>query len=161
VTFHASSVILNDKAVLLAGEGGIGKSTLADLLESAGYQVPGDEAAFISRAGDGTWRLTSAIKKICGEYELNDLENPSRVSVVVYLRKHRDFGYAIESCHSARAVKLGIRLLFCDRYGKDDWIMDAFRWTSSIFRQSKAVFLDFNKSLDFLPEIKTLLHGDD
>ncbi len=160
LAFHASSVILNGKAILFAGDGGTGKSTIAGMLEEAGYRVPGDEVAFVTLGKQGEWYLGGTIKKINGEYELFETDGPARVEAIVFLRGHRDTGYIIDPCRPARAVKETFHLLFCDRQSDPLFLLDAFRWTSSIFRQSRAYFLEFTKSIDFFPELINLINGD-
>jgi len=48
---HASSILINDKAIVFVGESGRGKSTLIDLIhkENPQYTVISDNSAFISR----------------------------------------------------------------------------------------------------------------
>ncbi|MCD4653727.1 PqqD family peptide modification chaperone [bacterium] len=161
LAFHAASISLDNRIVLLSGDGGIGKSTIAQALEEAGYDIPGDEVAYISLCDDNVWKMTASLKMHeDGKYRYIEHSNPGKLALVVLLRSHQNTGYTLESCKPPQAVKESFQRLFCDRIGDPTYLADAFHWTSSIFRQSKAVFLDFSKTISFMPDIKELLNGD-
>lgn len=153
LAFHASSVIIENRAILFAGDGGRGKSTIAEMLENKGHVVPGDEVAFVKLDTGGRWILGSALKKIDGHYQLIDLDYPPDIALIVFLRYHLPHGFTFEPCPAARAIKHTFGLLFCDRQNDPEFLLDAFRWAGSIFRQSRAFFLDFSKSIDFFADL--------
>jgi hypothetical protein len=156
LAFHASSVVIKNKAILFAGDGGRGKSTLAEMLENKGHVVPGDEVAFVKPDSGGRWILVSALKKIDGQYKLIDLDHPPEIAIIVFLRHHLPHGFTFESCPAARAVKNTFGLLFCDRQNDPGYLPDAFRWAGLIYRQCRAFFLDFSKSIDFFSELMVI-----
>jgi hypothetical protein len=55
VPLHASAVVIEDQAILFAGAGGAGKSSLAAAFAILGYPVLSDDVVVIDDAGDGVW----------------------------------------------------------------------------------------------------------
>lgn len=156
--FHASSVIINGKAVLFSGDGGMGKSTIAESLRHADYDVPGDETAYCVLCDDGIWRLKNVMQKVgIGDYYYIDMIHPPEVALVVLLRSHIKSGYTLTPCTPARAVQESFRRLFCDRLGDEAFLPDAFRWCSSLFRQAEAQYLDYEKTIAFISDIEKYL----
>jgi len=161
LAFHASSVIINGKAAIFSGDGGIGKSTIANSLDKRGYEVPGDEVAYVTRGEDGIWRLSASMKKISLEdYTYKVLDKPAVIELIVLLRSHLDQGYRFEKCSTAVAVQESFGRLFCDRQGDSAYLPDVFRWSSSLFRQTKVLYLDFAKTVDFITDVETIIGGD-
>ena len=157
---HASSVVLNGKTVIFSGQGESGKSTIAEMLEASGYRVPGDEIAYMIKDEEGLWRLDSSYKKINGEYEFFEILDLPEISMIVYLRSHIPSGYTVDHCRPTKAVQECINLVYCDRDNDPGWFFNAFRWTCSLLRQTPAVYLDFEKSIKFFPEIIRRVQGD-
>jgi hypothetical protein len=50
---HASAVIVDGHVVAFAGRGGVGKSTLAAMLEQAGHSIASDDGLLVRRVGAG------------------------------------------------------------------------------------------------------------
>ncbi len=159
LSFHASTVIIDGKAILFTGEGGAGKSTIAELFELDGFESPGDEVANVYLDNRDIWRLHSTQKKVNGEYQFIDNEDCPVIAMIVFLRSHVREGYTIEDCRETQAVQKGISCLFCDWLDCAAWYSEIFHRMSSLMRQSIAVSLDFSKSLDFVPAIRTILAG--
>jgi hypothetical protein len=161
LSFHASTLILENAAVLFAGDGGAGKSTLSRLFQTNGFRSPGDEVATLFLDNDGFWKLHSVYKKVGEKYDLVHVDDLPSVQIIVFLGQHLKAGYSIEPCSSSFAVKKGVSCLFYyDTVDYDTWYRASFHRICGLVRQTKTVIIDFSKSLDFIPAIRVLLNGD-
>ena len=70
-TLHASAVARNDRAVLITGASGSGKSDLALRLIDRGYSLVSDDQTIVKRDGDRL--LASAPPTIAGKLEVRGL----------------------------------------------------------------------------------------
>jgi len=70
-TFHASTVALNDRAVLITGPSGSGKSDLALRLLDRGFQLVSDDQTIVKR--DGQRLLADSPATIAGKLEVRGL----------------------------------------------------------------------------------------
>ncbi len=62
VLLHAAAVVIEGKAVVLAGDGGSGKSTTAAILHQQGYAVLADDVTEI--AGDGPFNALASVPAV-------------------------------------------------------------------------------------------------
>lgn len=69
-SFHASTVVNNDKAVMIVGPSGNGKSTLTALLASNGYQLLADDFTPLNAEDLNLYRFPGAISIKSGAFEI-------------------------------------------------------------------------------------------
>ena len=111
-TFHASTIVKNDKAIMLIGDSGNGKSTLAAFLMASGYKVIADDLTPMLGSNQSLYAYPTSISIKEGAFPLleplyNDFKNYSSITLnknkgnVKYLPLNKDVSMNIGfPCHT-------------------------------------------------------------
>ena len=146
LAFHASTIKIRGKIVILSGASGRGKSTLYRLFRSQGYPVYGDDLAVVYAGTDGIWRLFSAVTNTDNLSTLTAQSVRDPVGFMIFLEDHIESGYAIDKCSAmAAAIRNYVNLRIShDQNNLARDIKKTFRWVCAFSRSVLSATLNFS-----------------
>lgn len=135
IAIHSGTVVYNDKAIIVTGDSGAGKSTITTALRLSGMKFLADDVSVLGHDGEGEFIVNHAYpqQKLCRDaalalgYNLDDL---------IYINEKRDkfaVRFTDEFEHEPKRAGVLVELVLGDDEQGDDIIVEEITGANKLF----------------------------